>query len=404
MRMLRLAWRNVWRNKRRTGIVVTAVSIGIAGALSSVAFNYGMVVQMIETAIESELGHLQIHASGYDANPELARLIPDGGQREIEVLEASDGVRAFAPRVRSEGLLTSPRAAVGVRVIGIDPEKEAEVSLVERSIRVGRYLDRDRRRILIGDDLAKRLSVRVGDKVVVSAQSLSGDLSGEAMRVAGIFDTASKELDSGTAYLRIDMSQELLGLGEGISEIVVLADSRASVATLRELLSVRLSPDEVRSWEELRPTLVYLVDLFSQFAIYVYLAVFVAMAFGIANVLLMAVYERMREIGVLMALGVSRGRVIGLVIIESLLVTFLGLAIGFAMTLLLLYWLSDGIDLGAFAEGLNAYGVGTRIIPVLQRSDYLWPAAVALLTALLASAWPALRAARLRPAEAMRQS
>jgi len=403
LRILQLAWRNVWRHPRRTGIVVTAVSVGIAGVLLSMALNYGMVAQMIETAISTELGHLQIHAAGFDANPELAVRLEDGGREPVEVLGELDGVRAFARRVKGEGLVKSPRASVGVSVVGIEPEAEARISLVRDSITEGRYLDGERRRVLMGEELARRLGVGVGDKVVLSVQELGGDLAGEALRVAGLFRTPSSELDRGTLFVRLGESQRLLGLGEAVSEVVVLADSRARIGVLRVLLAERLGSLEVRSWEELQPVLVYMVDLFDQSALYVYLAVFIAMAFGIANVLLMAVYERMREIGVLMAVGMGRGRLVASVVTESLVVTFLGLAIGFLGALAGVAMLHDGIDLSRWAEGLTAYGIGTRIVPVLRLRDFAAPTGVALLTAVVASAWPALRAVRFRPAEAMRQ-
>jgi ABC-type lipoprotein release transport system permease subunit len=125
-----MAWRNVWRNPRRTGIVVTAVAVGISGALLAMAINYGMADQMVETAIRTELGHMQIHAVGYDANPELKVRIGDGGRELEKILAATPGVLAYARRVRGDGLVTSTRASVGVRIVGIEPEREAAVSTI----------------------------------------------------------------------------------------------------------------------------------------------------------------------------------------------------------------------------------------------------------------------------------
>ena len=399
----RMAWRNAWRNPRRTAVVVTAVAVGIAGVVLTMAVNYGMVVQMVETAISTELGHLQIHAAGFDQNPELAVRLEDGGRAGAEALKALGGVAAWARRVRAEGLITSPRSSAGVRVVGIEPEREAGVSIVARSVREGRYLDGVKRRVLVGAKLARRLEVDVGDKVVLSVQDLAGDLGAEALRVAGLFETPMGELDGGTVFVRIDEGQALLGLGRAVSEIVVVADDRARVPALREALAARLPGAEVRSWKELRPVLVYLVKLFDQQALWVYVAVFVAMAFGIANVLLMAVYERIREIGILMAVGMRRGRLVAMIVAESFFVTLLGLALGFAGAVAGVWGLQDGIDLSFFAEGLSAFGVGTRLVPVLRWADFSVPMAVALVTAVAASAWPALHAVRFRPAEAVRR-
>jgi ABC-type lipoprotein release transport system permease subunit len=399
----RMAWRNAWRNPRRTAVVVTAVAVGIAGVVLTMAVNYGMVVQMMETAISTELGHLQIHAAGFDQNPELAIRLEDGGREGAEALAALGGVAAWARRVRAEGLINSPRSSAGVRVVGIEPEREAKVSIIARSVREGRYLDGVRRRVLIGEKLARRLEVNVGDKVVLSVQDLAGDLGAEALRVEGIFKTPMGELDGGTVFVRIDEGQALFGLGRAVSEIVVVADDRARVPALREALAARLPGAEVRSWEELRPVLVYLVKLFDQQALWVYVAVFVAMAFGIANVLLMAVYERIREIGIMMAVGMKGGRLVVMIVAESFLVTLLGLALGFAGAVAGVWALQDGIDLSFFAEGLSAFGVGTRLVPVLRWADFTVPMAVALVTALVASAWPAVHAVRFRPAEAVRR-
>jgi ABC-type lipoprotein release transport system permease subunit len=403
--ILRMAWRNAWRNPRRTGILVVAVAVGIAGTLLTMALNYGMIFQMVETAIATELGHLQVHARGFDANPELAVRLSDGGRRELSKLEALDGVRAVARRVRGEGLLSSPRASAGVRVIGIEPEREARITRIADSITAGSYLDGVGRRALVGEELAERLEVGVGDKVVLSVQGLSGELTGEALRIGGLFVTPSRQLDASTVYLRLDDGQSLLGLGESVSEIVALADRRSRVPALRDHLAADLGDAaEVRSWEELQPVLVYLIEVFDQSAFIVYGAVFVAMAFGIANVLLMTVYERTREIGILRAIGLGRRQLVGAIVLESLLVTIVGLGLGFVAAIGGVAWLGDGLDLSYFAEGLGKYGVASRIVPVLRTGDFTAPVGVAVVTAVLASTWPAWRAVRLRPADAVRKS
>ncbi|MGH0031312.1 MAG: ABC transporter permease [Myxococcota bacterium] len=402
--VLRLAWRNAWRHPRRTGNVVAAVAIGIAGTLLTMAVNFGMVFQMVETAIENEVGHLQIHAAGFDENPELSVRLLDGGRESTARLESLPGVRAFARRVRGEGLLSSPRASAGVRVLGIEPEREGRVTTIAASVVEGAYLDGTRRRVLVGRELARRLEVGVGDKVVLSVQDLSGELTGEALRVEGLFDTASQALDRSTVFLHLGTSQALLGLDDAVSEVVAVVDSRDRVGELRDALATALPGAEVRSWEELQPLLVYMVDVFDQSAWMIYAAVFIAMAFGIANVLLMTIYERTREIGILRAIGFGRARLVATIVVEALVVTLVGLLLGFAGALLGVHWLRDGIDLSMMAQGLEYLGVGTRIVPVLRTSDFTVPLAVASLTALVASAWPAWRAVRLRPAEAVRQT
>jgi len=402
---LHLAWRNLWRNPWRTAIVLTAVAVGIAGVVLSMAINNGLVLQMVQNAIATEVGHLQIHATGFDRNPVVRVRLKDGGDASEAVLRSLPEVRAWAPRVTSEGLIFSPRASVGVRVVGIDPAKEATVSILARSIVAGRYLDADgtAKRILIGATLARRLHIGVGDKVVVSVQDLSGDLTGEAFRIAGLFRTPSLEFDRGTVFMRLDESQRLFGLGDAVSEVVIIARERAMIPVIRDALRRRLGDAvEVQTWEELRPMLLQTVEIFDSVGWYVYAAIFVAMVFGIANVLLMAVYERIREIGILMAIGMRPRRLLAMILTESIILTTLGLALGYGTAVGAVAALHDGIDLSFWARGLTAVGVGTRIVPVIRSYDVVIPIGIAVLTALAASLWPALRAARLRPAEAIR--
>ena len=399
----RLAWRNVWRNGRRAAIVATAVAVGIAGVVLSMAINFGMIFQMIETAISTDLGHVQLHARGFQDDPGLDRLLRDGGRGGIEALEGLAEVRAWAPRIRSEGLISSARASAGVRVLAVDPAREARITSLADSIVEGEYLDGARRRLVMGEALAERLHVEVGAKVVVSATDARGDLAGEAFRVAGLFRTASLELDRSTVYVRLDEGQRLFHVGDTISELVAVARSREAIPRVQSALRERLGDDvEVLSWGELAPVLEYFVEIFEQMAWIVYAAVFVAMAFGIANVLLMAVFERTREIGVLRAVGMSGPRVVGMVALESVLLTLVGLVAGFALTGLGLFALRDGIDLSRWGQGLNAMGVPTTIVPIVRLADFTTPSVVALVTALLAGLWPAVRASRARPAEALR--
>ena len=353
----RMAWRNVGRNKRRTAVIGSAIAIGVGATVLAMAINYGMIFGMVRVAIDTELGHVQIHAPGFEEKPALEKSI---GPADVERadFEALDGLEAWAPRVRHEGLVSSPRAAVGVRVLGIDPTREAQVTELPGSLTEGRFLGEERRRVVMGERLAKRLKVGPGDRVVVSAQDLGGDLTGEAFRVAGLFRTASREFDESAVVLELGEAQQMLGLGEAISELVIRTEEGAEPDVVARELSGRLGDEgEVRTWEEMRPTLVAMVAMFDQVGWVLYAAVFIAMAFGIANVLLMSLYERIREIGILMAIGMQPGRMVAaLVVVESLVLTGIGTwrsasRSGFGLASRLLS--GTGIDLSRWGEGLD---------------------------------------------------
>jgi ABC-type lipoprotein release transport system permease subunit len=400
----RMAYRNVLRNPRRTGVVLTAVAVGLGGIMLTVAVNFGMILQMVEVAIDTDLGHVQAHAPGFMDKPGIERRIP-GDDAGLDGL--GDDVE-WARRVRVEGLVFSPRASVGVRVIGIEPERERRVSNIASSVIAGEYLDGERRRLVVGERLARRLKVDLGDKVVLSAQDAAGDMTGEAYRIGGVFRTSSRELDEAVVYLRLDESQEILGVGTDVSEVVVVSRDRGIVRrddvlqSLRDRVAARLPGLDVDTWKEVRPLLDSMIDMFDQMGWIIYAAVFVAMAFGIANVLLMSVFERIREIGIMMAVGMPPARLVASILVEALVLTLAGVLLGFGLGFAGVALLADGIDLSAWTEGLTAFGIPTRIVPVLRVEDLTVPTVVAFVTAIVASLWPALRAVRTRPAEAVR--
>jgi len=182
----RISVRNLFRNPRRTGIIATAVIVGLGGLLIAMAINYGMADQMVDVAIESELGHVQVHGAGWSAKPGIDVRMPEADV-VAPLAGGLPGLRAWAPRIRAEGLASSSRGNVGVSLVAVDPEREARVTTVAAGLVSGDYLGTGRRRALIGERLAKRLHVELGDKIVVSTQDVTGDMVGEAFRVAGLF-------------------------------------------------------------------------------------------------------------------------------------------------------------------------------------------------------------------------
>ncbi len=458
----RMAGRNLWRNPRRTLVVLAAISIGLSGVLVAMALSYGSSVQMVDAAIRTELGHVQVHAAGWSRRPGIGVRMPEAVMDALRTA-APPELRALAPRVRGEALAGGAHGNAGVSLLAVDPLLEPRVTDMDQALVAGRWFGAEARRALIGMRLAERLKLDIGDKLVVVAEDAQGEFIGEAFRVGGLYRTASLDFDERVVLLKLDDGQRMLGIRGEISELVLLAEehdqadalhravmqslpgddggaagtgaddvpakpegaapvgpggdaapapsvAQADVAQIAAppALSVATAPVaapfEVETWHELRPFLRYMVDVYQQMSWFVYAAVFIAMAFGIANVLLMAVYERIREFGVMMALGMKPGRLVAALLAESLLLTLLGVAGGMASGLAGVYALSDGIDLSNFSQGLMAFGIPTRIVPVLPNHDLVIPVVVAVITALGAGVWPALHAVRLNPAEALRHT
>ena len=410
--LLVIAWRNLLRGWRRSAIVGVAITVGLSACLLLVGWSHGLVRQMIENAVSTRLGHLVVMAEGYQKNPDVGRNLPDDGREISAILERFPGAHA-SPRLAGDGLLQSARRSSRVVLVGVDPMREARVSVVETALVEGHMplpaSAASARRlpgIAIGAAMAERLRVKLGDKVVVHAP---GEVGLGAFRVSGIFRTSSSDFDRAVAYLRLEDAQHLLALPGRVTEVAVVLDDPDTLPALRayanaELARVRpAGAIEVLTWQEREPRLAAMLALMANTAWIIYAAVFVAMAFGIANALLMMVYERIREFGMLRALGLQADRLLALVLLESILMTLGGTSVGLALGVPLVLWLGRvGIDLSRFAAGLTEFGIGTRIYTHIELGDIVLPVFVALVTAVLAALWPAWKAVRLRPAEAIR--
>jgi ABC-type lipoprotein release transport system permease subunit len=413
MLLVRLAWRNLWRAWRRSAVVLTAIAVGLAASLALVAWTRGVMVQMADNQIDSHLADIAVHALGYQADPDVANGLSDGGAGVLAVLDARAGVHA-APRVVGDGLVQSARSSIRAAIVGVDPSREPDVTIVAESVVEGEYLStrirpkyaRGLPPILIGRAMAERLRLGLRDKLVLH---VPGETGLGAFRVRGLFVSPSAEFDKGFAFIQLSDAQRLFDVGGGVTEVAIALDRPSRAGELQEELRRGLeeiyadAPVEVLRWQERQPQFAALLDLMSETAWILYAAVFVAMVFGIANVVLMSVFERTREFGVLRSLGLGAGRLVALILTESLLLTALGVVIGVGLGIPLVLWLGAvGIDLGVFAETLRAYGVGAVMYPRLASEDLSSPILLAAVTALLAGIWPAVKVARLRPAQALR--
>ncbi|ACY49411.1 ABC transporter permease [Rhodothermus marinus] len=402
--LARVAWRNLWRNRRRTLIVLSSVVVGVFVLVLFDTLNLGMVEQMLDNQLRLHIGHVQIHHRGYHANPAVERFF-----RKAEALRqqvaAEPEVRAVAPRVLVHGLLSSAYNNGGVQLVGVAPEAESLVTFIADQIVAGRYLTGEGSEILIGERLARKLEVRLGDRVVAMAARPDGQIGSEVFRVVGLFRTVSADFDRTMAFIPIDRARAMLGLPpDAAHELAVLLDDVRQADALKTRLQAAL-PDtlEVLTYRDVVPLLVMQRDLYAEMMYLFYLIIGVALIFGIINAMLMAVLERLPEFGVLRALGMSEGRLFLLVSLESLLLGLLGTAIGWALSLPVYAYLArHGLDLAVFSEALAAFGVGSVIYPRLTLR-VVWNAWLIIpLVAWLGALYPAWRAIHVEPVEAMR--
>jgi ABC-type lipoprotein release transport system permease subunit len=408
--LLKLAFRNLGRGWRRSAITMAAVALGLTLAILMIGWTRGMMFQLSDNAIHIQLAHLALQRPGYQQNPDVQRNLGQDGGLLLDQVRGPG--RNASARLRGEGVIQSARRGLRVAVIGVDPADEATVSVVPGAVVEGSFLagspdprPRALPPVVIGRGLAERLRVGLGDKVVIQVPG-EGGLG--AFRVRGVYRTNSSEFDRSAAYLRFEAARRLFAV-EGPTEIAVTLDRPAGIREVHAELVSQLealpgvAEVAVLRWDEREPRIAAMLDLAGSIYWMLYSILFVAMAFGIANSMLMAVYERIREFGVLRSLGLSAKRLVALVVVESVVLTLAGTALGLLIGLPIVWWLGRvGIDLSVYSSALEGYGIGSTIYLKAGIEDVVIPVGVALITAVVAAIWPALKAARLRPAEALR--
>ncbi len=398
-----IAWRNVWRNRRRSQIIMISIVVGVVAVMLNDGLSVGMIHQMLDNSIGSHVSHIQIHAKGFNDNRVIQNYIPHSDSVEAVLGEVA-GIQHWSKRVVTFGLLSSAMNSSGGLIVGVDNNSEAKVTTIQSSIVEGGYLSGKPHEVVIGRRLANRLKVGLGDKVVGMASALSGDVGSDLFRVVGVFETVSSEFDKAYMFTSLQSAQNMLELSDNVLEYAIIVDDISQVEQIADALRSRLGEEyEVLSYIDLLPLLVAQVEMYNNMMYFVYLIIGLAMVFGIINTMLMSVFERIQEFGVLMAIGMKNSYVFRMVMAEALWLALLGTGIGLSIGMALLLILNTvGINFSLFAEGLTSFGVGAIIYPKLTVNSILGVVVIIPLTALLGSIYPALKATRLQPVSAIR--
>ncbi len=400
--MWRLAWRNLWRNRTRSVLLLTALVVGYLGMAAIMSVSAGLLEAMLENQVDHGVGHVQIHARGFLKDHDIKRSIPDPAGI-VRTLRALEPHALILTRIRVRGILASAEGSYPVEILASLPDREEQHRRLARYLTHGGWPESDRD-ILIGWKLARRLRVRVGDRVVFTTADIHGELVSDGYRVRGIFDSPSRALNESVAFIRLSAGQHLLGYGRGVNEIVIQLPDRSRLTSFYTRLVRRLPPDlEAATWQQLQPALQYQVESFTEMNLITVVTVFIAAAFGIMNVFYMALYERLREFGILRAIGVPPTMPGRLLIREALLLYGCAAVVGNALALGLYTVFHDrGIDLSRFSDVLAQVGSDAVIYP---RPDYINLALtlIILFVCMLLALIPVMRKIRrISPAEAMR--
>ena len=397
--IVQLSWRNLWRYRRRNLMLFTAILVAIASCVLLGSLLRGMQLDMMKDAVDNLSGNLKVLAPGYREDPSIERgfLLDDDFQPDVPAAEMIGWTR----RVRVPAVVISERETRGISLIGVDPEDERAISFLGDVKLDGEGLrGADDERILLGAELAARLDTRVGRRVVVMTQGADGRSREAGFRIAGIFDAPGTMLEKAYAFTGIRALQKLLDTRNVTEVSVRLRDDRFTPAA-DGALTQAMQGLQVFTWRQLDPQAAAFFQMADVGIVIWFVILLLALAFGLINSLITAVLERIREFGMLRALGMRRSAVVAQVVIESVLIVTFALAGGVALGIGLVSYFSAGIDLSSYAAGAELAGLRGRLVPHLATDDVVTLSALALVLAVLASAYPAWRAVRINPLDAL---
>jgi ABC-type lipoprotein release transport system permease subunit len=399
-----MAWRNVWRQGRRTVIVLIATALGLALLLFFDGLFGGSRQAIFGNAVRLQGGNLLIHAPGYRERARRLPLLPlPNDEAVLEAALAQPHVVGASRRIKTSGMVSSREGTLPVTIVGIEPEQEAATGLLAENVALGRYLAaHDEDVILVGQALADRLEVGLDDRVTLVGRATHEQMRRRTMTVVGIYNLGLPEVEKGALYISLVEAQTLFDMRDQATEVVISLEHVGQEQSVLDALRPALPGYEVDSWYTLNPEMLQALDVNEQVMAMFGLVVLLIAAVGILNILLMAVFERTREIGILAALGLKRRQILALFLQEGVLIGLLGALAGSALGGAAVWYLSRvGLKWTAAEYSELTALMGTRIYFQMGIDQLLGRALTVALIAALASLYPAWQASRKEPAEAL---
>lgn len=399
-----IAWRNIWRSPVRSGVIIAAITIGMFAGVFSTTFTKGWMNQRLEAGVETEASHIQIHDPQFTENYDLKKFIPNGKDLAEEI-SANEFVNGVSPRIVIQSMVASSETGTGVKIMGIEPEMEKTVTNLYTKVDEGAYFEGVKRNpILIGQKLAKKLKVKLRSKVVITLQDANGHITGGAFRVCGIYDTNNGMFEEMNVFVRKSDLARLASLENSVAhEIVVHLTEAEKLEEHTNTLKDNYKKLDVQNWKQSMPELGYINEIGDMFTYIFIIVILLALGFGIVNTMLMVILERVKELGMLMAVGMSKGRVFRMLMLETVLLTFTGGFTGIILGLgATIATMKNGINLSMYASGLEDMGYSAHIYPVIETDMVIIIGVLVIVTGILAAIYPARKAIKYNPAEAIR--
>lgn len=402
---LLIAWRNLWRNPRRTLVILVSVITGIWMMLFLGAIMWGMVTGMLDSTLSNLTGHIQIHHPKFMNDPAVENRLEDTAELEKVLGRLLPEGSLVASRVRLPVFVSNARHSGGVVLVGTDLDTARQVTFLESAGIEGHFPGADSGNgILVGRELLDDFETTIGNKLIITARDANGETASRAFRIVGSFDTFLEASETSFAFVTREVAREFLSLGPAVTEVAItLPDIRQTEAVL-EALNAALDEQvhHLTPWQDLSPVVTAYLKIWDYFSYIWAVVVFAAMGFGLVNTLLMAVYDRIREFGLVRALGMSGRRIATGIILEAFFLLLVGLLAGNLLAFAAVGWLGQvGIDLAGFSETTEILGLSRMIYPAIQMRDFLVFNGMVAGLGLLVSLYPAWKAARFTPVEAM---
>ncbi len=399
--LVQLSWRNLWRQRRRNGMMLMAILVAVGSLVFTNALIRGYQYDMLEDAILNLSGHVKVLAPGYRNDPSAESNFTVPGQFHPDI--GPEHLFGWTSRVVVPAVIISERETRGIQLVGIDPADEQNMSFLAKATIEGTMLSSpDDKGVLVGKKLVDQLNTKLGRRIVLITQGADGLNREAGFRIVGTYDASGTSVEKMFVFAGRETLQTLLGTS-AVTELSVRLVSEKNEIQVKEALQAQFPDLEVLDWKELQPQAGAMFE-FSDATILIWFVIMAsALAFGLVNTLITGVMERVRELGMFRALGMRPNAVLLQVMIESILIVVVGLLGGLIIGYMLVIWMSGGIDLSEFSQGLEMIGIRSVVVPRLLVQDIVQVSVLTTVLGFLASLYPAVKAVRIRPLDALRK-
>jgi putative ABC transport system permease protein len=406
--LIKLAWRNIWRNKRRSFLTLAAVTFAVLMAIGMRGIQLGTYALNIRTAVELFSGYLQIQKKGYNDTPKLSLCFSEGQKLKL-ALESTKGIQSYSSRVYADGLISFKDNSRGVAIFGIEPAKEKKVTTFVENIDSGQFFTSDSsNEIVLGSQLLKNLNARIGDQIVLLAQGFDGSLGNQKYEIVGTVRLGVQEMEATVVFMGLKTAQSLLAMGNKVNVIVIRANDLNNLNEIKNNLGAKLPNKSftVLPWNKVNPELQQAIQLDNISGILFLGILIVIVAFGILNTVLMSVTERFREFGVVLSIGMPQKKLTYLVYIETLFIALIGLLFGNLLGYFINYYLIlHPIVFGGELKKLyELYHFLPELRSSLQISIFIYVSFSIIGISILSCLYPAYRVYKLEPLKGIRQT